>query len=505
MSADHDAIASRDPSHDAASHEVEEGPETPSLLDSSSPDSGARPEQDGASNETVATTLKTPSVLDTPAFGDREAAAFVRGKKGWMPRDQYRLKNSLLFGVGLLELANAGDFAANVWNQIPVPRFAMVLSMFFQSCFEFLAVILGNKLLISHPVALGGTLALAISIFAFRDAHLSRENIRNLRAEQRFLHTQRADLGEEISREVNCQLDVNFRELGTEYVDRLGMDTVMGFGSVMVGIGTFLAIGGANPRVFKASNLMSGYIGNAPVALYGLANAAFSVYVWRRAHRHGRAAAKEMKSVVFRRRIRRVKSHAAVNAITGVAAGAASLVTATNWEGYPILIPCIISAITCNYLWRNRIGYDRPLVRQRINLDKTSLMEELEHITSVREIFRTADPADWFSKVIPDPESLISVLEFLRSNDLFDDFCSRFVMDEALASTILGPLGQELVVAEQTLLAADKEIYPRIIGIGEETLKNIGPLRFKYRERYVLETLGCYLCSEGSARVTEKC
>jgi hypothetical protein len=362
-----------------------------------------------------------------------------------------------------------------------------------------------DKLLISHSVALGGTLALAISIFAFRDAHLSRENIRNLRAERRFLYTQKADVGAEISRDVECQLDINFRELGTEYVDRLGMDIVMGFGSVMVGIGTFLAIGGANPRVFRASNLMSGYIGNAPVALYGLANAAFSVYIWRRAHRHGRAAAKEMRSAVFRRRIRRVKTHAAVNAITGITAGAASLVTATNWQGYPILIPCIISAITCNYIWRNRIGYDRPLVRQRVNLDKTSLLEELEHITSIREIFKTADPAEWFSKAIPDSESLVSVLEFLRSNDLFDDFCLWLLMDEALASTILGPLGNEVVIVEQSLLTADKEIYPRILGIGEETLRNMGPLRFKYRERYVLEALGCYLCSEGSASVTEKC
>lgn len=138
MSAAHDAIAIPDlSSHDTASQQVEEvptmieSPDTPSLLDSPSPDSDPRPEQDGASNETIATTLKTPSVLDTPAFGDREAAAFVRGKKGWIPSDQYRLKNSLLFGVGLLELANAGDFAANVWNQIPVPRFAMVLSMSF--------------------------------------------------------------------------------------------------------------------------------------------------------------------------------------------------------------------------------------------------------------------------------------------------------------------------------------------------------------------------------------
>jgi hypothetical protein len=362
-----------------------------------------------------------------------------------------------------------------------------------------------NKQLIRFSVAIGGTLALAISLFAFRDAYLSRQNIRNLRAERRFLWSRKADTGAEISRDVDSQLDVNFRELGTEYVDRLGMDIAMGFGSVMVATGTFLAIGGANPRVYRASNLMSGYIGNAPVALYGLGNAAFSVYVWRRAHRHGVAAAREMRYAVFSRRIRRVKTHAAVNAAAGITAGAGSLVTATRWEGYPVLIPCIISAIVCNYLWRNRIGYERPLVRQKLDLDKTSLIEELEDITSIREILKITPPPDWFSKLISDPSSLASILEFLGTNDLLGDFCLRLLMDEALATTILGPLGQEVMIDEQTILAADKELYPKIVKIGEDTLRVMGPIRFKYRERYVLEALGCYLCSKGRTKAAEKC
>jgi hypothetical protein len=250
---------------------------------------------------------------------------------------------------------------------------------------------------------------------------------------------------------------------------------------------------------------MSGYIGNAPVALYGLGNAAFSVYVWRRANHHGVAAAREMKSAAFNRRIWRVKTHAAVNAVSGITAGAGSLVTATLWEGYPVLIPCIISAIVCNYLWRNRIAYERPLVRQKPDLDKTSLIEELEHITSVREILKTTPPADWFSKLSPDPSARPSILEFLRTNDLFGDFCSRLLMDETLATTILGPLEQEVMIDEQTILAADKELYPRIMKIGEDTLRKMGSIRFKYRERYVLEILGCYLCSEGRAKAAEKC
>ncbi|KAH8776051.1 hypothetical protein F5882DRAFT_408704 [Hyaloscypha sp. PMI_1271] len=400
--------------------------------------------QDGASNGTGVTTLKLPGFLDSPSptFGSQSSfqnATFVRQKNGWIPKKQYRLKNSLLAGVGLLELGNAGDFAANAWNQNPIPHFAMAL------------------------MALGGTLALTISILAFRDAFLSRKNIRNLREERRFLWAQKADLGAEISRDLDSQLDMNFRELGTEYVERLGMDIAMGFGAIMVGIGTFLAIGGANPRIFRASNLLSGYIGNAPVALFGLCNTGLSVYVWRRAHRHGRAATKEVRSTVFLRRIRRVKTHAAINAITGVTAGAASLVTATHWEGYPVLIPCIISSIVCNYLWRNRIGYERPLIRQRIDMDKASLIRELKHTTSTREIFRTGDPSEWLLKLIPDPDSLPSILEFLGANDLFDDFCLRLLKDKTLARSISGPLGQEVTIDVQTSLAADKVLHSKMV------------------------------------------
>ena len=91
--------------------------------------------QDGASNGTGVTTLTLPGFLDSPSptFGSQSSfqnATFVRQKNGWIPKEQYRLKNSLLAGVGLLELGNAGDFAANVWNQNPIPHFAMALSTF---------------------------------------------------------------------------------------------------------------------------------------------------------------------------------------------------------------------------------------------------------------------------------------------------------------------------------------------------------------------------------------
>jgi hypothetical protein len=388
--------------------------------------------------------------------------------------------------VGFLELANAGDFAANVWNEIPVPGFAAAL------------------------MAAGGTLALGISLFAFSDARLSRRNILLLREERCYLRTQKADHVQQtpIARDVQSQLDVNFREMGTELVDRMGMDVVMGFGAIVVGIGTLMAIGGANHAVYHASNLLSGYIGNAPIALYGLANAVWSAYVWRREYRHGIAGAKEPKEDTveraLNRRIRRFKTHSAINGAVGIVAGGASVVTATLWYGYPILVPCIILSIVRNYVWRHKIGYDRPLIRQRLRVDKISLIKELKSVTSARQILKEA-PSESLAQLVSDPESIASIVVFMRNNDLFEDFCVRLLRDISLSTSLFGTLSDELIVDPQSLIIADKLRLPRLFQIAQTTVSEMGLLRFQYRERYLLEALGCYLCSRGTETASEKC
>jgi hypothetical protein len=430
--------------------------------------------------------LQSALASPTPTLASiSECIIFTRQEGNYAPAKQYRVKNSLLAGVGFLELANAGDFAANVWNEIPVPRFAVAL------------------------MVLGGSIALAISLWAFKDAKLSRRNILLLREERRFLRTQREDhiKNIQLARDTESQLNVNFREMGTELVDRFGMDIVMGFGAILVGIGTFMAIGGANHRVFMASNLLSGYIGNAAVALYGTVNAAWSAYVWRRAYRHGVAGSKELKGDIIegtlKRRIRSVKTHAAINGVTGTIAGAASLITATKWWGYPILVPCIVSSILCNYMWRHKIGYDRPLVRHPLNVDKISLIEELKFVTSARHILQRA-PLDSLPKLISDPVTLHSVVQFLFKEDLFEDFCIRLLQDASLSTSLFGPSEEELTIDTEALLRSDKLFVPRLLEIAQTTVGEKGPTQFKYRERYLLEALGCYLCTFRSETVVEK-
>jgi len=106
--------------------------------------------------------FESPMLAPTPV-PIPDCVTFIKQKGRYNLAKQYRLKNSLLAGVGYLELANARDFTANVWNEIPVPSYAVAL------------------------MAVGGTLALSISLFAFKDAELSQRNILLLQQERRYL------------------------------------------------------------------------------------------------------------------------------------------------------------------------------------------------------------------------------------------------------------------------------------------------------------------------------
>ncbi|EHA18365.1 hypothetical protein ASPNIDRAFT_134561, partial [Aspergillus niger ATCC 1015] len=265
-------------------------------------------------------------------------------------------RNSLLAGVGFLELANAADFAANVWNQIPVPKYAMVF------------------------MAIGGPIALLITLVAARDFYLSYTNVQLLLKERRYLRelldsvtttttttttTQNTNTNTQAEILLRSRLSVNFRELGTEIVDRILMDALMGFGALLVGTGTIMAIFGANHHVYVASNLLSGYIGNGLAAVFGLVNAIWSGYLVGRFQvcwDTDLEAEVKMYKDPLKLRFRSLQFHALVNGINGLVAGAASMVTATMWYGYVVLVPCIVSLIACNWFWRVRVGYDRPLL-----------------------------------------------------------------------------------------------------------------------------------------------
>jgi hypothetical protein len=88
--------------------------------------------------------------------------------------------------------------------------------------------------------------------------------------------------------------------------------------------------------------------------------------------------------------------------------------------------------------------------------------------------------------------------------DLFEDFCIRLLKDTSLSASFFDTSIEELTIDPQSLFAADKLFLPRILEIAQSSVSEIGSTRFQYRERYLLEALGCYLCSPGLETTSEK-
>jgi hypothetical protein len=410
----------------------------------------------------------------------------LKGRGGrFVPLKPTRLRNSLLESVGLLELANAGDFAANVWNNVPVPAYVIFL------------------------MVTGGTFALVLSVCAFCDARLSWRNVCVLREQRRALHDERAQRLKEAQpvADIDVLLDVTFRELGSELINRECMNILMGFGAFLICIGTFLAIDGIDPTVWFTSNLLSGYVGNAPLAAYSLVNSAWAIYVWRKAHQHmkaGRAALGERGIVLaqLKRRVRNVQTYTLVNAVTSILGGVGSMMTATMWYGYIILVPVIISSIFCNVWWRKRVGYDRPFLADSLGMSLASLSGEIELARSSK-LAVGKEPATPFGG-LADPTSLASVVEFLVVNDFFEDFCIGLFAKSGLGPTIFATGRDEVTVDAEGLLGAPEEYHHRIVEAAQTFVRTSGAKRFQEREWYLLEVLGSLLYLPHAAETTKE-
>lgn len=287
-----------------------------------------------------------------------------------------RRRNDLVLALGFLELANALDFAANVWNQTPPPTIAVVF------------------------MALGGTSAAILLILGMRDMPRSWRNYKLLRAERKMLQSNLQSLRASQMQDTPCQLtehdlethlNINYRELGNEIIDRFLMGLGLGFGAFTVAVGTYLAIAGANPSAFHASNILTGYLGNVPTVIYGLMNGAWCVYGWRRAQSHMKAIESSLPydpwgadvDIIgdMRRRESQVKTHALINGFAGLLGAIGGLMTATAYIhpdavwGYLVLIPSIVAAVFANVVWRWKINYDRD-VAEPVGLDAHAILND---------------------------------------------------------------------------------------------------------------------------------
>ncbi|RAL12909.1 uncharacterized protein BO97DRAFT_477561 [Aspergillus homomorphus CBS 101889] len=438
-------------------------------------------------------------------------------------------RNSLLASVGFLEFANAGDFAANVWNDVPVPLYAIIF------------------------MAIGGPLALLISGFAVRDSVLSWQNVRILQKERKYLQSLRAQHLEcpapdpTTLRFIDRRLGVSHRELGTELVDRIVMDVFLGIGGLLVGTGTIMAIWGSDRHVYLISNLLSGFVGNSFAALYGIINAIWSVYLVWRFHSYDRACSRAGAMLApFRDRLQRrfqcFKWHAVASGWTGLIAGGASMMTSRLWEGYVILIPCMLLEVACNRFWRVQLGYDRPIVAPDSPLHRGILVPESPYnpasnsssprlgypnstsIPNIKNEEANVEPEekdhlllDALSSVISlqtalvpilpstlvledvDWSSLDSLLLFIVNNHLFDCLCDWLAKNSAVPKDFrhrvfrlaTNPSSSEITVTLTDLRHMNQnEDQPRMLEMCQLFLQTEARQVMIGRERYLLEMVG---------------
>ena len=399
----------------------------------------------------------------------------------WKELTQYGLKNNLMVAVGFLELANACDFPANIWNQTPVPSFAAVL------------------------MGIGGFIGIALLYCSIFDLQLSATNLRLLRTERsrlyRLLRRSTTESGtRNQGKSIEACLAVNTLELGFELVDRFLMNLIMGFGCLLVGVGTWMAIDGSDSRIFMASNLLTGYIGNTPAAFYGLINVLWSAYVWYRANTHSRLACTDVAvNLIWPRLSHRydtIKLHAMVYGLTSFVAGGAALMTATLWYGYIILVPCVCASAWCNWLWRNKCGYGRPIFEEAPVLGKDILVTEIQAILLLQRTVKREDDDSLYEL-----QNLPYLLEVIQRYDLMGFVCLELWKRESLKEVLFGgTVSGEKTIEIHDILRLDTGARIEVSQVLKEFArrkghKNLMIRALVHRERYLLELLGAwYYC-----------
>ncbi|RAK96942.1 uncharacterized protein BO80DRAFT_428616 [Aspergillus ibericus CBS 121593] len=430
------------------------------------------------------------------------SVTLVRHRRKFVVTNPAWYRNSLLASVGFLEFANAGDFAANVWNDVPVPLYAVIF------------------------MAIGGPLALLISVAALWDGILSWRNVRILQTERQYLKALRlqyldpptpTSVDHAAVRLIDRRLGVGFRELGSELIDRVIMDVFLGIGALLVGTGTIMAIWGAHRHIYFISNLLSGFVGNSFAAAYGVLNAVWSVYLIWRFHGHDRACMRSPATTPFRDRLHRrfqyFKWHSLVSGITGLVAGAASMLTCQRWWGYVMLIPCMLLEVGCNQFWRVQLGYDRQIVTEhphwglipdfkecKEDEEKDSIL--LDTLASVIGMQNAMTPLPT-AMIDVDWTSLDSLLSFIVHNHLFDSLCGWLATHSSVPIDLKnGIFRLPAEYTEITLTLADLHSLPdaerpRLHEFCRNFLYTEGRQVMLGRERYLLEMVGYTAWKDG--------
>lgn len=378
------------------------------------------------------------------------------GPQNTVPEPIYR--NSLLIPIGLLDLTNALDFPANVWNQVPIPTYSLIL------------------------MGLGGSIALLAISIAVWDMLRCRRNIAFLRHERACLLRADKRLIE------RAWLRVNTRELCWEVIDRFFLDFFMAVTGLFVGTGTLLAIRGADRTIFHVSNILSGYLGNSFLAFYALVNGVWSGVMFHRARRNAasvkRSRVERGLAGLMKRHAWKHQIYAVVNGTTLVVSGVASIVSATMWQGYVVQVPCVVVSLGVVCFWRLGLGYDRLSWQRRCGIGEGGLELRVRAVIRVRTALE-GEGRRSFTDIIGGDGG--NVADFLRDLGLREDFEARLAQ--------LTPSSQD---------EEEKESEERFSQAVNQCIEAAGVRIFRYEERFLLELYGYHLREKQLAHAESK-
>ncbi|KAL2801644.1 hypothetical protein BJX63DRAFT_426606 [Aspergillus granulosus] len=348
-------------------------------------------------------------------------------------------------------------------------------------------------------MAIGGPIALSVSLVAARDYYLSWQNVKLLLSERKAL------------RSVPCAdrttigfLGLNFRELGTELIDRMFMDLLLGIGALLVGAGTIMAIWGADHRVFEASKLMSGFICNGFAAFFGLVNAVWSGYlVYRFQIRYSACLASPsiapIRTMVLQR-YRRLQWHSGINGVNGLVAGMASMVTARMWWGYVVLIPCVIVMVAGNLFWRKKLGYDRPIQLDISGGDvKDEKLDDDDACCDILDTMASNRAAQHNLSRIVETGSLETLIAFILLNQIFESFC-EWMSREWPDHRAFTSSANTLHISHLDMLGGTTDEQTRMVTQCQRFLTTVGITLLEHRQRYLLELAGEVVWREQSGK-----
>ena len=252
---------------------------------------------------------------------------------------------------------------------------------------------------------------------ALSEINKGRHELRRLRSEQRHLRRKYRDVLQ--SMQVRCtsaaealdearelqnlrmRLGGNARALRSEKVQRMVAAPLAAAGSALTGAGVFLFPGLVTPASSAgyASNLLTGAVGNVPVAAWAIANLIWSLVTLRRALADGRLVRRYPLNKVWQRqvdiarvvrqRLAAVQTQACLRAVAMAGITTGSLLTVTTLWGYVVLGPATLLGIYANYHDRTKVAYSRRLFLGETNVQSgRALLNDIGYATRSCDVIR---------------------------------------------------------------------------------------------------------------------